>query len=173
MAFSPDDLAHMGTAAGYLDLGMPEEAMVELRHVAAAVQNAPEMVVLKVAVYRRMESWEAMEESAKALVGLLPEDVDAWIVWAHAKRKAESIEKGREILLWAEELHPERAILHFSLGCYASQLGFFPEAISRIRRTVDLDDRFKQWAMREPDLGPLWANLGLDRSREMGWPAHF
>jgi Tfp pilus assembly protein PilF len=48
---------------------------------------------------------------------------------------------------------------HFNLGCYACQLGDIDQAKERVRRSIELDAKFKMLALDDPDLEPLWKEI--------------
>ena len=54
------------------------------------------------------------------LVKVEPESESWWINLAYSVRRIEDVEKAEAILLRAETLHPEVAMITFNLACYAS-----------------------------------------------------
>jgi hypothetical protein len=61
LAVSPvrlDRISRTRAAEGYLDQGMPLEANAELQWMDACVRHVPEVLAVRVAIYRRLERWE-------------------------------------------------------------------------------------------------------------------
>jgi len=57
---------------------------------------------------------------------------------------------------------PENAILRYNLACYACQLGMMDVAKLWLREAFELDDKkeLKLMALDDPDLKPMWENIG-------------
>jgi tetratricopeptide (TPR) repeat protein len=83
-----------------------------------------------------------------------------WISLAYALRRTESIEKAEAILLRAQAIHPEVAMIAFNLACYASVTGRMEEAKARLRPAVELDRNVRRLAVDDDDLRPLWDWIG-------------
>jgi Tfp pilus assembly protein PilF len=81
------------------------------------------------------------------------------ISFAYATRRAESIEKAREILLSALGSHPEEPTIHYNLACYECQLGNLSAAKQRLMKATKTDQKFKLMALEDRDLEPLWAEI--------------
>ena len=54
-------------ACGYLQLAMPLEANEELEKIDPFNKAAPEVLALRVEIYRKLKKWELMREIAKRL----------------------------------------------------------------------------------------------------------
>jgi tetratricopeptide (TPR) repeat protein len=156
MALSREDKDRLCEAEGFLDLGMLQEAASELAQLNPAAEDDPEVLTLRVALFRRTEEWEPMEAAARQLAQLWPHKPDCWIVWSFAKRRTDSLEAGLEILLRGERKHPQSAVIQFSLGCYACLMGNPGEAARRIQRAIELDERFREIVLEDPELAALW-----------------
>ncbi len=147
---------HLTAAHGYLELGMPIEAADELEEIAPESRTLPEVLTMRYFIYSTTESWEMAEAVAGHMARSNPQSPDWWVNWAYASRRANNIVAAREIMSKAETLHPEVAIIHFNLGCYACQLGEIDEAKWRVGKAITLDRSFRAVALDDPDLEPLW-----------------
>jgi tetratricopeptide (TPR) repeat protein len=101
-----------------------------------------------------------MQVVAKKLAEHDPKNVQWAILWAYATRRADSIEAAKEILMQALQQHPDDAIVHFNLGCYASQLGDLTLAKAHLKRAFVIEPNCRVMALSDPDLEPLWTQLG-------------
>jgi Tfp pilus assembly protein PilF len=54
------------------------------------------------------------------------------------------------------------AIFHYNLACYECQLGDIDGAKERLRRTFEIDADFREIALEDADLKPLWELLSLE-----------
>lgn len=146
---------HLSHARGYLDLGMFAEAEAELAAIPSPDDDLPEVHALRVALLHEKCDWLELRGVAAGLVQRQPDEPGWWVSFAFATRRTRSIEDAREILLAAERAHPQEAIIHFNLGCYACQLGEFDEARRRVWRSIELRSELRELAHHDPDLQPL------------------
>ena len=156
-----DDHYKMGlmAAEGYLELGMPEEALREFQNLPRDVKLGVEGLSLLMEIHRVEEEWEQMESVAERLWVAEPGNVARWIDWAIALRLSNSPSSARVLLLEALDRFPEAAIVHYHLACCECQLGNLPSAREhlmeskkrcRICRVLALTD--------EGELQPIWTD---------------
>lgn len=110
-------------------------------------------------VYRLARDWEQCRQLATQLVTVDPMNVQGYVTHAYATRRAVNLPEARKILLRAEKLHPEEAIIKFNLGCYAAQLGEHAAAVTYVKKAVELDESYLKIAAKDPDLEPVKAQL--------------
>ena len=146
---------HLSHARGYLDLGMVAEAEAELAAIGSPENDRPEVHAVRVALLHEKRDWHELRRIAAVLVERQPDEPGWWVSFAFATRRTMSLEEAREILLAAERAHPQEAIIHFNLGCYACQLGEFDEARRRVARSIELRSELRELAHHDPDLQPL------------------
>lgn len=71
-----------------------------------------------------------------------------------------------DALLPAAEKFPDVHVIPFNLACYACQMGRLPEARDWLKRALEIagkarnQKRVRLRALDEPDLEPLWKELG-------------
>ena len=144
-------------AQGYLELGMIEEAAVELARVPETAACEFNVRVLRSLVFQEKKQWIPLVPLAAGLAREKPDDASWWIMWAYATRRAISLEEAEKILLEAETHHPGDATIKFNLGCYACQRGDLAGARRRVDRAIALDKHFAASVATDPDLAPLRA----------------
>ena len=148
---------HLSYAQGYLELGMVAEAAAELERIPTTENDRLEVIAIRVALLQEQKNWPALSALAGQLVRRTPGEAAAWITWAYATRRADSLGAAERILLEAEQHHPDEATIQFNLGCYACQRADLVEARRRVRRAIELDKKFALAAATDPDLAPLRA----------------
>jgi len=153
------DERHRQAAVGYVELGMYLEANAELDKIDPFCRAAPEVLALRLEIYAGLQKWELMQVVAEKLANYDPGELQWRISFAYATRRAESIEKAREILLNALGSHFEDPTIHFNLACYECQLGNLFAAKQRLIKATKADQKFKLMALDDPDLQPLWAEI--------------
>jgi Flp pilus assembly protein TadD len=134
---------------------MIAEAAAELDQIAPPDDQKLEVLGLRVAVLQERRDWPALRDVARTLVERMPSEAAAWVTWAYATRRAESLAAAEQILLAAEVHHPAEPTIQFNLGCYACQRGDLAAARTRVDRAIALEPKFAASAETDPDLAPL------------------
>jgi tetratricopeptide (TPR) repeat protein len=153
------DRQHCQAAAGYLELGMFSEASTELDKIDPFNRAAPEVLALRITIYRGLEKWELMQELAKRLADFQPGDIQWTISLAYATRRANSIEAAKEILSNAEPRFPREGIIKYNLACYYCQLGEIEHAKNYLKKAFEIDLHWRMAALEDGDLRPLWDSI--------------
>jgi tetratricopeptide (TPR) repeat protein len=153
------DRQHWQAAAGYVELGMFLEANTELNEIDPFNRAAPEVLALRIAIYRGLEKWELMLELAKRLAEFQPDDIQWTISLAYATRRVDSIQAAKEILLNAEPKFPKDAAIKYNLACYLCQTGDLQNAKNYLKKAFKIDLNWRMAALEDEDLKPLWESL--------------
>jgi len=153
------DRQHCETAAGYLELGMFLEANTELDEIDPFNRAAPEVLALRIAIYRELEQWELMQDIAKRLVDFQPDEIQWTISLAYAARRAVSIERAKELLLNAEATFPKEAAIKYNLACYFCKTKDIQKAKSYLKKAFAIDLRWRMTALEDEDLKALWNSI--------------
>jgi tetratricopeptide (TPR) repeat protein len=118
----PPDQQYWQAAVGYVELGMFQDANAELEKIDPFNRAAPEVLSIRLAIYRGLEKSELMQQIAKRLKEFQPDNIQWTISLAYATRRAYSIDVAMEILLNAETKFPREAAIPNNLACYYCQL---------------------------------------------------
>ena len=159
MPLEPPDQRFFEAACGYLALELPLEANEELEKIDPFNRAVPEVLGLRVEIYRKLEKWELMAEIAKRLSEFQPDEVQWILSYAFATRRAVSIEVAKEILLESVAKFQKEAVIFFNLACYECQLQQLESAKEYLRRAFDIDPEWRLQALQDEDLKPLWDSL--------------
>jgi tetratricopeptide (TPR) repeat protein len=146
-------------ATGYVELGMFLEADTELDRIDPFNRAAPEVLALRIEIYRGLANWKLMQEIAKRLAEFQPDDIQWTISLAYATRRADSIQGAKEILLNAEPKFPKEAVIKYNLACYFCQTGDFQNAKNYLKKAFKIDLNWRMAALQDEDLKPLWESL--------------
>ena len=158
-AADPENERLLVAAQGFLELGLPLEANNEIESMSAEVRHLPEVLEVRVGIYRKMEKWELMQTVAKSLALHDPDEAQFTIWWAYATRRADSLDAARLILVNAVERLPEVPIFLFNLACYEAQLGDIERAKKHLQHAIELRGELRRAALEDEDLKPLWDAL--------------
>lgn len=143
-------------AIGYLELGMHQDAWDALEEIPAEQRHLPEVLKIRLEIYRALKKYEGMATVAEHLTKVFPDDADYWISLAYAQRRYIDLEKAEKSLLEAQKRFPDEATIHFNLVCYACQLGRISETKERLKKSIEINPEFKKMALEDEDLAPLW-----------------
>jgi tetratricopeptide (TPR) repeat protein len=156
MPLEPHDQQHLIASQGYIELGMFDDANSELEEIDPFCRAAPEVLNARLGIYFGLQKWEAMAAIASKLVEWNPSKPGYFVDLAYATRRAESPESAQAILVRGEKLHPKDGMIQFNLACYEAQLGHLHKANQHLKRSIEIDPRFRLMALDDKDLEPLW-----------------
>jgi tetratricopeptide (TPR) repeat protein len=151
MPLEPENQRLLVSAQGFLELGLPLEANEEIESMDAEVRHVPEVLAVRVGIYRKLEKWELMRVEAKKLAQCDPDEPDWTVAWAFATRRADSLDAARLILVHAVERLPSVAVFHFNLACYETQLGDLSRAKAYLQRAIELRGDYRLRALEDED----------------------
>ena len=146
-------------ATGYLLLGLLVEASDELEAIEGPDRLSPEVMTVRCDLYMAAKNWELLLAVARELTRSCPADEKGWLHTGIALRQLNRFADARTVLLEAEPLHADCAVLHYNLGRYHCLLGDMDEARERVRKACRIDADFKKAALDDPDLAAIWGKV--------------
>ena len=146
-------------AQGFLELGLPLDANAELEEIDVEVRHLPEVLAVRLDVYRVLGRWEHMQAVAKRL-SIHDPDEPRWILSAaDATRHVESVEAAMVILCNAADRQPSVAMFHYKLACLVAGKGDMSAAKLHIGRAFELNKELRLQALDDEDLRAMWDSL--------------
>lgn len=143
-------------AEGYYELGLPEEALVELDEAFEATDQNPAMLQIRTDLLTTMQRWPEAALICLTMIELDPGNAFWWIQGAYAQRRARSIIEAEIILREALVHHPRNVLVVYNLACYACVQEQFDEAIALYGRAIALDEKtVYEMSLRDPDLAAI------------------
>jgi Flp pilus assembly protein TadD len=157
----PPDSHHLSAAAGWIELGLPDEARQELNRLTPGARNHPDALAIEWDLHARAGAWENALAVATKLVEVDSDRPAGWINRSYALHELRRTAEARESLLAALPMFPSLGIIPYNLACYACQLGDLEAARSWLRRSMSLEgrDTVIARARKDPDLKPLRPEL--------------
>jgi len=147
---------HLKYASGFLQLGMLRDAVRELRAIARADRDSPEVLGMRIDLHMHARQWKQVITAARKLARATPGDDKGWISWAFALRELDRVGEAREVLIKALPLHGKTCdVLHYNLACYECLLGNLPAARLYLTVAAKKDPQWKEEARGDPDLRTL------------------
>lgn len=123
-------------ALGFLELGMPEDALVELDELTVVNSIA---LHLRVDALFRLKDWPGAMAICLPMTEQEPFDPSWWIQAAYALRRASSIQEAEMLLRAGLTRHPAHALMFYNLACYSCVQQRTDEALRLLGKAVSID----------------------------------
>ena len=135
------------------------DANAELEKIDPEVRHVPEVLEVRVEIYRELEKWELMQTVAKKLTEVDPTDSRWPLAWAYATRRAESLDAAKLILVEAWGVHKREPMIPFNIACYLCQMGKPEIAKGMLEVAFKLSPEMRAAALDDEDLKPMWDEI--------------
>jgi len=159
----PPESHYVSAALGWLELGLPAEATVELDNLPALWQTHPDVLEVRWAIVAAQRRWDAALAVATELVQIAPNRPTGWLHRAYALRRAPQggLKQAWNALLPAADKFPTEALIPYNLSCYACQMQRLGDARAWLRRAIEAGnaEHVKQMALQDRDVQPLWKEI--------------
>jgi len=157
----PDSM-HLRAAQGWFELGNHVEASRELEMISAQNRAHPAVLEVRWAIYAAAKKWEAALDIAATFIQLAPQYPFGWLHRSFALHELKRTAEARDNLLIALDKLPGESILPYNVACYECQLGRLEQAKHWLEKAFKMGNarRMKLAALEDPDLEPLWKEIG-------------
>lgn len=147
---------HSLTAAvGWLELGLPREALRELAELPAKLQMRREALELKLVAQMTGQSWNSASDTARLLCLKDPEEPLFFLRAAYCLHETGDTLAACNWLLRGPKSLIDMAVFHYNIACYLWTLGEEERARSHLRRAIRMDRSFLDAAKDDGDLDGL------------------
>jgi len=141
---------------GYIELGMYEEAARELEDLPEALKEHPVVWLARLELIMELKRWEEGATLGQSLCARWPHELEFWFKTAYCQHELKQTAEAKATLLVAPELIRQTALFYYNLACYETQLGDLGSGRRLLEQSCAIDKRFRQDALKDPDLQPLW-----------------
>jgi hypothetical protein len=145
-------------ASGWLELGLADEALFELRGLPSEVQTHRDALELKLAAQLDSELWNSASETARLLCLKVEDEPEFFIRAAYCLHETgDTLAACNQLLRGPKSLF-EMAVFHYNLACYLWTLGEGPRARSHLNQAIAMDQSYLKAARDDRDLigiGPV------------------
>lgn len=161
----PPSCHFLDAAVGWLELGNPAEALIELNQIAPEFLDHPQVLEVKWQVFARTESWDKSLPIAQAFCQVAPGLPQGWLHQAVSLYRLNRTEDAWNLLLPMAKKFPRSWIIPYDLSCYACQLNRLEEGRTWLKKAFRLGDpkEVKLLALADPDLKTLWPEIENSR----------
>jgi len=158
----PPDRFHLSSALGWLGLGNAAEAAAELNAIAPEHLGRLDVLAVKWDVSARLKRWPECLEIADQLVEQWPCEPTGWIDRSFALHELDRTREAHDNLASVAGRFEKVWTIPYNLACYACQLGDRDGARRWLRKAFAVEDksRLLRIAMEDPDLEPMWDEVG-------------
>ncbi len=139
-------------AAGWLELGLADEALYELQALPAEVQRLRAPLELRLTAQMEREQWNAASETARLLCLKAEDEPEFFLRAAYCLHETGDTLAACNQLLRGPKTLFEMAVFHYNLACYLWTLGEGPRARSHLKQAIAMDESFIAAAREDRDL---------------------
>lgn len=142
-------------AEGYLELGMPEQALEALARLGGTSPLGSRGLYLSGEALRALDRFEeslvCLEQAAK----LAPSDIHIWLAMGWCHKRTGRLDLAIEDLEQARGAQPSEPLVHYNLACYLSLAGESRRAIVHLSQALGMNPEFRALVDDESDFDPI------------------
>ncbi len=139
-------------AAGWLELGLADEALQELQALPAEVKVLRGPLELKLAAQMEEGQWNSASETARLLCLKADDEPEFFLRAAFCLHETGDTLAACTQLLKGPKALFEMAIFHYNLACYLWTLGDGDRARDHLRQAIAMDESYLESAREDRDL---------------------
>lgn len=143
------------SALGWLELGLPEEALQELEMLGAKDRMRRQALELKLAAQMKAEHWNAGADTGRLLCLREPKEPHFFIQAAYCLHETGDTAAARNWLMTGPSSLIEDPLFHYNIACYHAVLGESGKARSHLERAFSMDESLRGRARHDDDLATL------------------
>ena len=159
-ALNPPDSLYLESAKGWYLLGNLKEADAELDRLPPSLQNHPDVLEVRFAIYSRSRKWSDCMGIATAMLGVAPDRPTSWINSAIVLHALNETYAAWNTLFQVMDRFPKVPLIPYNMACYAAKLGRFVDSCEMLEKAINLGgNEMVSLARQDPDLQPLWVQI--------------
>jgi Flp pilus assembly protein TadD len=141
-------------AEGYLELGMPQQALDVLARLDPADADWHTLYLQGEALRGLGRCEEALPPLAR-VIEAEPENVRAWLALAWCQKRVRRLDQAIFSMESALAADPEEPLIHYNLACYWSLAGGKRQALGYLEQALAMDGSFRRMIDAESDFDSL------------------
>jgi hypothetical protein len=148
----------MEATTGWLELGIADEALVELDSLPSELSTRRDVLELRLTAQMIDQSWNSAADTARLLCLKASDEPTFFLRAAFCLHETGDTLAACNWLLRGPKTLFEMAIFHYNLACYLWTLGESNRARSHLKQAITMDESFLKAAREDRDLagiGPL------------------
>ena len=142
-------------AQGYLELGLPQEASHEMRHLPKEAYERGDVIELTLLCLIEEKRWSEALLIAHKLCATAPREPGGYIHAAFCLHELGRTHEALDLLARGPASLKTKPVYYYNLGCYLACLGEEEKAVHLLRQSFEMDGSLRAHAKRDPDLDRL------------------
>jgi predicted Zn-dependent protease len=142
-------------AQGYSELGMFDDAIVELDSLPEDAARNSTVIELRAVILMQAKRWKPALTASRDLCRAEPEKATGFIHTAFCLHELGRTAEARDVLLGGPETLHIESTFHYNLACYECALGHLDVARLHLEKSIELDKKMRDFARTDPDLAAL------------------
>ena len=142
-------------AAGWLELGVPDEALAELRELPAEARTQRRALELTLAAQMHNKAWNPAADTARLLCLKAADEPVFFLSAAFCLHETGDTLAACNWLLRGPKSLFDMAVFHYNIACYLWTLGEAGRARSHLRRAIKMDRSLLESAREDRDLAGI------------------
>ena len=139
-------------AEGYSELGMLDDALVQLDQLDAEHQDRLEILRMRVDILLRKQDWKDALQLSLRLCIMNPDQPYGYVHAAFCFHELGQTSEAKQTLLDGPAALLDEPVYYYNLACYDTVLGNLEQAKVYLRASFSLDKSFRELAKNDPDL---------------------
>jgi Flp pilus assembly protein TadD len=148
-------------AEGYLELGMPKQALALLDRIEHPGTYKGHLLYLKGEALRALEHYQDAVPVLVDAVDLAPSNIHAWMALGWCYKRTGRLDEAIQSLERAHEVEPSEPLIEYNLACYYSLKGAKQQALEYLSRAINNNPALRDMIGREPDFDPIRSDPGF------------
>ena len=142
-------------ALGWLELGLPEDAIQELQSLSPKERMRREALELKLVAEMKAGRWNAGADTGRLLCLRDPKEPRFFIHAAYCLHETGDTLAARNWLMTGPSDLIHEPLFHYNIACYHAVLGQSRQARSHLLRAFSMDRALREIAIKDKDLAAL------------------
>jgi tetratricopeptide (TPR) repeat protein len=139
-------------ASGWLELGMPDDALEELKSLSVDDSGERKVLELKLAAQMAKAYWEQASVTALELCQKAVDEPDHFLSAAYCLHETGKTDEARKCLIKGPAVLRELPVFHYNMACYLWTLDEREQAREHLNKAVEMDESFLESARTDRDL---------------------
>lgn len=140
---------------GYLELGMPEQALETLAKLGEPDSFGAHRLYLWGEALRSLERYEEAVIPLQRAAEANPDNSSIWLALAWCHKRVDRLDRAIVDIESALVAEPEEALLHYNLACYLSLAGRRAAALEHLAQALSIEPGYRRLIDDESDFDPL------------------
>jgi Flp pilus assembly protein TadD len=142
-------------AEGYLELGLPQQAIDVLARLGTAGGSDARTLFLQGEALRSLERYGDAIAPLRKVAELEPENVQVLLALGWCHKRTGQIDLAIEALEAARAADGDEPLIRYNLACYHSVAGHKRIALDFLEQALGLDPNYRLLIDHEPDFDPI------------------